>query len=77
MNTASLTSTLFRIGVVTVVLMFTACSREPAPRAVADRAVDEGVKSGPGTSGGQWEFLGGDAAHTRYSPAEGMGRRQL
>ena len=30
----------------------------------------EGVKSGPGTAGGQWEFLGGDAAHTRYSPAD-------
>ena len=28
------------------------------------------VKSGPGTRDGQWEYLGGDAAHTRYSPAD-------
>ena len=27
------------------------------------------VSSGQGTEGGQWEYLGGDAAHTRYSPA--------
>jgi quinoprotein glucose dehydrogenase len=24
----------------------------------------------PGTAGGQWHYLGGDAAHTRYSPAD-------
>jgi glucose dehydrogenase len=24
---------------------------------------------GPGTADGQWQYLGGDAAHTRYSPA--------
>jgi len=24
---------------------------------------------GPGTQGGQWHFIGGDSAHTRYSPA--------
>ena len=28
------------------------------------------VSSGPGTEGGQWEYLGGDAGHTRYSPAD-------
>ena len=27
------------------------------------------VTSGQGTVDGQWEYLGGDAAHTRYSPA--------
>ena len=27
------------------------------------------VTSGQGTLEGQWEYLGGDAAHTRYSPA--------
>ena len=27
------------------------------------------VTSGQGTLDGQWEYLGGDAAHTRYSPA--------
>ena len=39
----------------------------PAESAGSTAAV---VKSGPGTSGGQWEYLGGDAAHTRYSPAD-------
>ena len=24
----------------------------------------------PGTAGGQWQYLGGDSAHTRYSPAD-------
>jgi quinoprotein glucose dehydrogenase len=24
---------------------------------------------GPGTRDGQWQYLGGDSAHTRYSPA--------
>ena len=24
----------------------------------------------PGTADGQWHYLGGDAAHTRYSPAD-------
>ncbi len=33
-----------------------------APPAVADDA--------PGTRGGEWHFLGGDSAHTRYSPAD-------
>ena len=37
---------------------------EAAPAASAE------VRSGPGTTGGQWEYLGGDAAHTRYSPAD-------
>ncbi len=70
MKTSSLTSFLNRIGVFCFVLAIAACSQEPAPEAQAGRAPDEGVKSGPGTSGGQWEYLGGDAAHTRYSPAD-------
>ena len=70
MKIASLTPALFRCGVVTLILTIVACSQEPATGARAGGAVDEGIRSGPGTSGGQWEFLGGDAAHTRYSPAD-------
>jgi quinoprotein glucose dehydrogenase len=70
MNTANLSSALFRIGVISLILTIVACSQEPAQESRADRAPGEGVKSGPGTSGGQWEYLGGDAAHTRYSPAD-------
>ena len=28
------------------------------------------VAQGPGTSGGEWTYLGGDAWHTRYTPAD-------
>jgi quinoprotein glucose dehydrogenase len=28
------------------------------------------VADAPGTRGGQWHYLGGDSAHTRYSPAD-------
>lgn len=38
--------------------------------AASSAATANMVKSGPGTSGGQWEYLGGDAAHTRYSPVD-------
>ena len=34
------------------------------------RTVGEGWAEGPGISNGQWQYLGGDAAHTRYSPAD-------
>jgi quinoprotein glucose dehydrogenase len=29
-----------------------------------------GFAEGAGTAGGQWQYLGGDSAHTRYSPAD-------
>ncbi|MDX1403321.1 MAG: PQQ-binding-like beta-propeller repeat protein [Woeseiaceae bacterium] len=70
MNTSCLASAIARIGVISLALLLVACSREPAGESVADRAPAGDVKSGPGTSGGQWEYLGGDAAHTRYSPAD-------
>jgi len=69
MNKASHAPTLFRIGAVTLIFSIAACSQEPATEAVTQRSIGEGVASGAGTSGGQWEYLGGDAAHTRYSPA--------
>ena len=58
-----------RIGFLTVAaLALGACSQESSePAAPTSGAV---VNSGPGTTDGQWEFLGGDAAHTRYSPAD-------
>ncbi|MFQ6004833.1 MAG: PQQ-binding-like beta-propeller repeat protein [Woeseia sp.] len=36
----------------------------------AGPAAGPGYKEGPGTLGGQWQYLGGDSAHTRYSPAD-------
>ena len=49
------------ISIFLIIIGISACSVE---------SDSSSVKSGPGTSDGQWEYLGGDAAHTRYSPAE-------
>jgi glucose dehydrogenase len=48
-----------------------ACSEQEGAGAEADSAVtgSQGMAEGPGTSNGQWQYLGGDSAHTRYSPA--------
>ncbi|MEQ9564004.1 MAG: hypothetical protein RLN69_15905, partial [Woeseiaceae bacterium] len=50
--------------VVAFALAIGACKNDD--RETAASAFSEG----PGTSGGQWQYLGGDAAHTRYSPAD-------
>ena len=62
-----------RFGLLTVVTCavgISACSQESATDSPAASTSAAMVKSGPGTMGGQWEYLGGDAAHTRYSPAD-------
>ena len=49
------------------------CSQESSTNGTPDSAPRTSaavVNSGPGTRDGQWEYLGGDAAHTRYSPAD-------
>ena len=49
------------------------CSQESSTNGTPDstpRTSAAVVNSGPGTRDGQWEYLGGDAAHTRYSPAD-------
>ncbi|MCG8380376.1 MAG: hypothetical protein MI865_13005 [Proteobacteria bacterium] len=48
-----------RISVISLAVLVAACSQEQA-EPVAERAVGEGVTSGPGTTEGQWEFLGGE-----------------
>jgi len=71
---SSLSTQIRRLGLLAAVscaVGISACSQKTAtdddPARPAAAAM---VKSGPGTSGGQWEYLGGDAAHTRYSPAD-------
>ena len=51
---------------------FSACSPDTGSTNGADETATAQhiIAPGPGTSNGQWEFLGGDAAHTRYSPAD-------
>ena len=70
MKIASIATGLTRAGAIVLAISLAACSQEPATEtAVADSPVGE-IKSSPGTEGGAWGTLGGDAAHTRYSPAD-------
>ena len=46
----------------------TACSSSEPGSPPANESA--GVTKGPGTSDGQWQYLGGDSAHTRYSALE-------
>jgi quinoprotein glucose dehydrogenase len=74
MNTAILASKPVRFGVTLSVLALTlsivACSQDPAPTSDAANPMAGTIKPAPGTNGGTWGYLGGDAAHTRYSPAD-------
>ena len=70
MKNASLPSGLIRLGAVALTLSIAACSEKPAPVSDTETASAGIVKSAPGTEDGQWGYLGGDAAHTRYSPAD-------
>jgi len=54
------------------VLCFGAC--HPDANEARDASAGTGIAEGPGTSGGQWQYLGGDSAHTRYSPADQINR---
>ena len=64
-----------RFGAIAVALTIAACSQDPAgsaesaaPAAAAETA--SVINNAPDTDGGTWGYLGGDAAHTRYSPAD-------
>lgn len=75
MKTAIQTSGLFRLGAIALALAVAACTQESAPAgdsapaAPATPAAATSMKNAPGTDGGTWGYLGGDAGHTRYSPA--------
>ncbi len=72
MKIASLPSGLIRLGTIILTLSIVACSPGPAPVPVSDTGSESAgsIKSAPGTEDGQWGYLGGNAAHTRYSPAD-------
>ena len=73
MKTANQASTYFRFGAITLILALAGCSQEPATTGseeAAPMAAAGEIKPPPGTDGGTWGYLGGDAAHTRYSPAD-------
>ncbi len=70
MKTAILPSKYFRFGSVGLALFIAACSQDPAPSGDTSAASTATIKPAPGTDGGTWGYLGGDAGHTRYSPAD-------
>lgn len=74
MKIAILASKRLRFGVIAMLVAIAGCSQESAAPAV-DAPEPSANASGsilpaPGTDGGTWGYLGGDAAHTRYSPAD-------
>ena len=77
MNIAIQTSRILRIGVTVLALSVAACTQDTAPAGEsgsgmepAAAAAGTSMKNAPDTDGGAWGYLGGDAAHTRYSPAD-------
>ena len=62
------------LAVVALAAFVSSGCQQEAPQATAQvdqiGQIGQGVTEGPGTTGGQWQYLGGDAAHTRYSPAD-------
>jgi quinoprotein glucose dehydrogenase len=69
MKIATKGSYLLKFGVIAAALALAACSQEQASEEPASATASE-IKNAPGTDGGAWGYLGGDAAHTRYSPAD-------
>ena len=46
------------------------CAQKQDPSQTANDRSAAVFAEGPGTAGGQWQYLGGDSHHTRYSPAD-------
>lgn len=57
------------IGVTTLFLSLGACTQEAATDTSTTTTMSK-VISAPGTENGEWGYLGGNAAHTRYSSAD-------
>ena len=74
MKIAILASKRARFGVIAMLVAIAGCSQESAAPAgdapESSAAVSGSIRSAPGTDGGSWGYLGGDAAHTRYSPVD-------
>jgi len=73
MKTATAASMYFRFGVILLALLVAACSQDSAPTGDTEgmtSAAGGEIRNAPDTDGGAWGYLGGDAAHTRYSPAD-------
>lgn len=70
MKTATNVSRLIRVGALILAGTLAACSESPAPEPTAETKPAGQIKSAPGTEKGEWGYLGGDAAHTRYSAAD-------
>ena len=56
-------------GVIAITLAFTGCAQESTSDSGASNDASV-IRNAPDTDGGTWGYLGGDATHTRYSPAD-------
>jgi len=61
---------LAAVSAVLLAMTLAACTQNSAPTEDVAEAPSAVFAEGPGTSGGQWQYLGGDSHHTRYSPLE-------
>jgi glucose dehydrogenase len=58
------------IGFALLVVACTPDTGEPEQPQSSAASIGHGVSEGPGTTDSQWQYLGADSEHTRYSPAE-------
>ena len=75
MKTAFELSGIIRLGAIVLAGALAACTEGTAPggeapAASAPAASAAVVENAPGTEDGQWGYLGGNAEHQRYSPAD-------
>ena len=71
MNNATSAFRFLRFGVIATALILGACAQESTDGASSEPEASASViRNAPDTDGGTWGYLGGDAAHTRYSPAD-------
>ena len=71
MKTAFEPSGIIRLGAIVLAGALAGCTQGSSPGGEAPSAATPSVvKNAPGTEDGQWGYLGGNAAHQRYSPAD-------
>ena len=72
MKNLFLTLNQTNIKIIIVSLLLHACSQESPSISnnLNQPNNDSSIKNAPDTDNGNWGYLGGDAAHTRYSPAD-------
>ncbi|MBJ88740.1 MAG: hypothetical protein CMO98_02680 [Woeseia sp.] len=72
MNNATPTSRYVCVGMISLALGLAGCLQESQQGGNTGNnpTAENQIKNAPGTHNGTWGYLGGDAGHTRYSPAD-------